>query len=151
MIKQFIFSFIATLTFGILFNIKGEKLFYSALGGGISYLLYFVLLSAGYSQISSTFFVSILIGTYGEIMARVIKTPVTIFIISAIIPLVPGGGLYYTMYYTISENYSEALKYGMDTFQIAVIIVISVLLVGTISKFINKIKKSADADSAGEP
>lgn len=140
MIKQFIFAFIATLTFGILFNIKGKKLFYSALGGGISYLFYFVLLSMGYSPISSTFFVSILIGTYGEVMARVIKTPVTIFIISAIIPLVPGGGLYYTMYYTISENYSQALKYGMDTFQIAIVIVISILLVGTISKFVNKLK-----------
>lgn len=140
MIKQFTFAFIATLTFGILFNIKGKKLFYSALGGGISYLFYFVLLSMGYSPISSTFFVSILIGTYGEVMARVIKTPVTIFIISAIIPLVPGGGLYYTMYYTISENYSQALKYGMDTFQIAIVIVISILLVGTISKFVNKLK-----------
>lgn len=140
MIKQFIFAFIATLTFGILFNIKGKKLFYSALGGGISYLFYYVLLSIGFSPISSTFFVSILIGTYGEVMARVIKTPVTIFIISAIIPLVPGGGLYYTMYYTISENYSQALKYGMDTFQIAIVIVISILLVGTISKFVNKLK-----------
>lgn len=143
MIKQFIFSFIATFTFGILFNIKGKKLFYSALGGGISYMLYYLLMSEGCSMISSTFLVSILIGTYGEIMARIIKTPVTIFIIAAIIPLVPGGGLYYTLHYMISEDYSQALKYGMDTFQIAIIIVISILFIGTISKFINKLKKSA--------
>lgn len=140
MIKQFVFAFIATFVFGILFNIKGKKLLYSALGGGISYLLYYILSRAGFSQISSTFFTSIFIGTYGEVMARIIKTPVTIFMISAIIPLVPGGGLYYTMYYTITENYSQALKYGMDTIQIAIIIVISVLLVSTISKFTNKLK-----------
>lgn len=140
MIKQFVFAFIATFVFGILFNIKGKKLLYSALGGGVSYLLYYILLSMGLSQISSTFFASIFIGTYGEVMARLIKTPVTIFIISAIIPLVPGGGLYYTMYYTISENYGQALKYGMDTFQIAIIIVISVLMVGTLSKLLNKLK-----------
>ena len=40
-------SFIVTFGFGILFNIKGKKLIFAALGGGLSWYCYSLPLSLG--------------------------------------------------------------------------------------------------------
>ena len=37
---QTIASFIASCGFGIIFNIKGKKLFFAAIGGGLSWFVY---------------------------------------------------------------------------------------------------------------
>ncbi|MBQ1965266.1 MAG: threonine/serine exporter family protein, partial [Clostridia bacterium] len=39
---------------------------------------------------------------YAGIMARVLKTPATTFITTSLIPLIPGGSLYYTMAYAFA-------------------------------------------------
>lgn len=49
-----------------------------------------------------------------EILARVIKTPATIIIIPAIIALVPGGALYYTMEAIVRGNLASAGSYGLS-------------------------------------
>ena len=94
-------SFIVTFGFGILFNIKGKKLIFAALGGGLSWYCYSLPLSLGLSEVSSLFISALVFSTYSEILARIFKTPVTSFIICALFPLVPGGGMYYTMLATI--------------------------------------------------
>ena len=43
-------SFIVTFGFGILFNIKGNKLLFAALGGGLSWYFYSLPLSLGLSK-----------------------------------------------------------------------------------------------------
>jgi uncharacterized membrane protein YjjB (DUF3815 family) len=54
---------------------------------------------------------------YCDAMARVLKTPTTIFMIPTLLPLVPGSRLYYTMFYLFSgqqalfmENMLAAVK-----------------------------------------
>ena len=41
--------------------------------------------------------VAILITIYSEIWARVLKTPATTILMPTVIPLIPGGSLYYAM------------------------------------------------------
>ena len=43
------------------------------------------------------FVVAILITIYSEIWARVLKTPTTTILMPTVIPLIPGGSLYYAM------------------------------------------------------
>ena len=74
-------SFIVTFGFGILFNIKGKKLIFAALGGGLSWYCYSLPLSLGLSEVSSLFISALVFSTYSEILARIFKTPVTSFII----------------------------------------------------------------------
>ena len=40
-----------------------------------------------------------MVSALAELLARLLKAPATIFLVIGIIPLVPGGGLYYTMDY----------------------------------------------------
>ncbi|OFI05566.1 hypothetical protein CLOACE_15720 [Clostridium acetireducens DSM 10703] len=137
MILNCIFACIASLGYCITFNVKGKKIIYTALGGGIGWFFY--LLTAKLipsSSIFSYFVASTVISIYGEIMARIMKIPVTIFVICAIIPLVPGGGMYYTMFESIQGNANESLLLGINTLSIAGAIAAGILLVSSITKAI---------------
>ena len=50
------------------------------------------------------------------------------------IPLVPGGGIYYTMYYIVQDSISKAVEKGIETFIISGSIAIGILTVSTFSQ-----------------
>ena len=136
-------SFFATLGFAVGFNIRGKKIFFAALGGAISWFFYYLPLELGFSEINCLFISSVIFSTYSEILARIFKTPVTTFIVCALIPLVPGSGMYYTMREAISGNVSKSLELGLNTLASAGVLALGVLFVSTITRLIlsNKRKK----------
>ena len=137
MLLNSFFSFMGTLSFAILFNIKGKKLFLAALGGGISWFFYLLLLHFTGSHLESLFFASIVGGIFSEVMARLLKTPVTTFVICTVIPLVPGGGMYYTMLATIQGNITKSLSVGLGTIADAGAIAVGLVFVSSVAKLIN--------------
>jgi uncharacterized membrane protein YjjB (DUF3815 family) len=143
MLLNFIYASIATLAFGIIFNIRGKKLVFASLGGGISWAVYLLSFRLFSSMIFAYFLAASIVTLYSEIMARVLKAPVTTFVICAIIPVVPGGGMYNTMLESVKGNVQTALSTGVETITIAGAIAVGILFISTIVKiiFINKNKK----------
>lgn len=142
MILNSIYALIATLCFGVLSNTRGKKLIFYSIGGGLTWFLY--LLCSSYIHISiilSYFLASVLGAIYSEIMARVHKTPVTTFIIGALIPLVPGSGMYNTMLETVQGNVEKSLTTGINTIIIAATIAVGIFAVSSISKSIVMFKR----------
>jgi uncharacterized membrane protein YjjB (DUF3815 family) len=85
-------------------------------------------------------------GTYSEILARILKAPVTIFSVISIIPLVPGGGMYYTMLDVIQGNINNSLNTGLNTISSAGSISAGILLASSLTKvilFISTKKKTS--------
>lgn len=134
MMKIMIASFIASLGFGILFNIKGKKLILAGIGGAIGGVVYHLCLRSGTSELIAMFTGSVSFSLYSEICARICKTPVTTFIICSLIPLVPGGGMYRMMLQAIDGNVINALSIGLDTITIAGVLALGILLVSTCMK-----------------
>lgn len=143
-IIQSIFAFFATLGFGILFNIKGHKLFYAGLGGGLSWFISLYCERLGFDTTSSFFIASIIFSIYSEIMARVLKTPVTTLIICALIPLVPGGGMYYTMYEAINGNIMESIELGLHTMASAGSLALGIIFVSTLTRLFMSAKRKRE-------
>ena len=144
MLSQSLFAFFATLGFGILFNIKGKNLFYAALGGGLSWFVSLICFEFGLDTTSSFFISAIIFSIYSEIMARVLKTPVTSLIICALIPLVPGGGMYYTMYEAVNGNIMESIELGLNTLASAGSLALGVIFVSTITKLLMSTKNKRE-------
>ena len=134
-------SFIVTFGFGILFNIKGKKLIFAAIGGGISWYFYSLPLSLGLSEVSSLFISTLVFSTYSEVLARIFKTPVTSFVICALFPLVPGGGMYYTMLATINVELQNAMHLGINTLANEGTLALGVIFVSTITSLIFRAKR----------
>lgn len=143
LIKLFLnsfYAFIATLGFGIIFNIKGRNLFFASLGGAIGWIFYELFLDLGLYNLTALFASSIIFSAYSEILARVLKTPVTTFVICALIPLVPGGGMYYTMLESIQGNIDKSLQTGLNTISQAGALAVGIIVVSSISRFITSAK-----------
>ncbi|MCY6958568.1 threonine/serine exporter family protein [Clostridium brassicae] len=136
-----LYAFMATLCFAILFNIRGKNIFFTSLGGAIGWFVYIFALQHSASKIFAIFLGSIALSIYSEIAARVLKAPVTIFLICAIIPLVPGAGMYYTMLESTKGNIDTSLGIGLETLSLAVTIAVATILVASITKVIMSIKK----------
>jgi uncharacterized membrane protein YjjB (DUF3815 family) len=88
------------------------------------------------SEQFSLFTASFIAGFYSEILARFLKTPVTTFSICSIIPLVPGGGMYYTMLESVQGDINKFLNTGLNTLSSAGAIAVGILLASSITKVI---------------
>lgn len=88
-------SFAACGAFGVQFNIRSHNLLAAAAGAVISQLCFSLLESSGVSGGLCCFIAAAAVSLYSEIMARVFKSPVNMYLVIGIIPLVPGGLTYY--------------------------------------------------------
>ena len=140
-IKYVISCFVACVGYGILFNIHGKKLLLVGLAGALGTLVYELSLAHSFTSIYSLFFCAIMIGIYSEVMARICKCPVTIFVVCALIPFVPGGGMYHTMLYAIQGDVYQAMTTGIETITASFVLVLGILVVGPFVRLFRKIKK----------
>ena len=131
---QIITGFIGSLGFAILFNVRGKKMLFAALGGLLSWGIFVLLGFAIESEAVRYFIVAASISIYAEMMARVLRTPTTTFIMTALIPLIPGGSLYYTMAYAFQSDLTRFLDKGIDTLQLALALALGVILAAAATK-----------------
>jgi uncharacterized membrane protein YjjB (DUF3815 family) len=126
--------------FAVLFSIKRIHIPFAAIGGALSTLVYAILTAAGIGLFVSNFVASLACVIYSAVMARVLKTPSMVLISASVIPLAPGGSLFYTMSNIILGNYAAATIYGMNTLKVALGIAggiaVESLIVGIINKII---------------
>lgn len=140
MINHVLSATIAIYFFGFLFNIRGRELFYSALGGGLAAFCYELGIGLNANLYLTLFLATICFSIYSEIMARLLKTTVTTFAISGLIPLVPGKGMYMTMLYLVNSEMDAALATGITTLASAGIIALGIMVVSTFYKAISESK-----------
>ena len=107
----------------------------------------FVILSAFISSEAICYFiVAWAISTYSEIMARVLKTPTTTFITAALIPLIPGGSLYYTMANAFHGNMEGFLQKAIYTLQLSAALALGIIVSTTLFNILQRIIKSKSAE-----
>ncbi len=75
---------------------------------------------------------SMIVCLWSELMARKLKAPTNIFMIPGIIPLLPGGTLYYTMEAMLQRNKKVFVQKGIETVMITVGIVAGIVAVSVI-------------------
>ena len=130
---------LGTLGFAFFFNIKPKHVPFAAIGGTIATLVYVLIDMAGLNLFISNFVATLVCVVYSTVMARVLKTPSMVFITASIIPLVPGGALFYTMSNLILGNSATAKVYGLNTLQIALGIAGGIVVESLIVSIMTKI------------
>jgi uncharacterized membrane protein YjjB (DUF3815 family) len=141
MILDFIFSFLCTFGFGILFNIPRKQLVFASIGGALGWIVYSISLVQFDSVVMAAFTGALAVGFYSEIMAKERRVPATVYVIPGMIPLVPGYGLYYAIKKIIEADYIMAMEVGTETVLVALAISSAVILTTSIGR---KIKRKAE-------
>ncbi len=114
MLLNLIYCFAASLFFALIMNAPKKTLIHSSIVASIGYIIYITCsneLNITLGFFAGTTFVAMM----GEIFARKFKMPATIFIFPAVIPMVPGYGLYQTMLALVQNNITQALEIGVNT------------------------------------
>ena len=118
-----------TLGFALLFNSRPRRLFFGALGGGLTWVIYLILSRYAISDFLCVALAAASGAVYAEIMARVCKAPATVFTILSELALIPGGSLYITMHHLVGGRQTQALYFGMYTVTVALAIALGIVLV----------------------
>ena len=105
-------AFFGSLGFAMLFNLRGPWLFFTALGGCLSWCIY-LLIGCFINHYEWQYFAAaFFLGIYSEIMARKTKSPSTLYLAVGMIPLIPGAALYYTMQNAVLKNFQICADRG---------------------------------------
>ena len=82
-----------------------------------------------------------MVSIFAEIMARILKTPATVFATLSIIPLIPGSSLYYTMAYAFESDLSSFIIKAVDTLKLAAALALGIITAITLTKIFFNIFK----------
>ena len=121
-----LYAAICAFGFSVFFNLRGKKLIVCSIGGSFAWMFY--ELFAIYGVMVQFFAAGAAIALFAEIMARILKTPVSIYIAPALIPLVPGGALYRSMLHVLNGENDLFISTGIDA-----LIIIGALTLGIVS------------------
>ena len=122
------YSFMACISFTLVFNIHGREQLVCGIGGAIGWLVYILL----DETIFAAFAAAAAIGAFSEIMARVIRCPATGNLLVALLPLVPGGGIYYAMSYCLEGDTERFISALLDTLGLAAALAVGVILASSL-------------------
>ena len=121
-------AYLACTGFTLVFNIHGAGRFICGAGGALGWLIYLL----GGSSIPAAFLAAVCAGFYAEIMSRVRKCPVTGYLLIALLPLVPGGGIYYAMRWCIAGETDLFLDAMLNTFGMAIALAVGSMLASSL-------------------
>lgn len=141
-IKMVALAFVGSVFPVILFNIDRKKIIYAGIGGALGWIIYSIVLTKTNSEVISSFFGALVVNAYSELMARIIKTPASMFYVPGIFPLVPGITAYSTITYLVQSNFTAAQSSGILMLGIAGAIAFGIMLSSTFFGFISKIYKN---------
>ena len=119
---QIVTAFLGSLGFALLFGLRRKNVLPAALGGMLSWSVYLLLSRLLASPFLACLAASACSVLYAELLARLLRTPATVFVIPAVIPLVPGSSLYYAMSCVVQKDLATAREYGTTTLEFSLAI-----------------------------
>lgn len=138
MIVQVMTSFIASASFGILFNAPKRSLWKCGFVGMVGWFVYCLLVEFEVDIVMATFVSSFIIALIGHVFAKRYRTPIIIYSVAGIIPLVPGGLAYDAMRNFVINDYDLATQLAAKAFMISGAIAIGIVFSEVINQLIRK-------------
>ena len=111
---------VGVVGFAVIFNIRPSRLFFVAVGGIGTYVVFYLLTLASAPLFVCALTASAFSALYSESCARLLRAPGIIFLLPCAIPIVPGESLYNAMSNLLSGNNSVSLTHLYNTASVGV-------------------------------
>ncbi|SMF65332.1 Uncharacterized membrane protein YjjB, DUF3815 family [Paenibacillus uliginis N3/975] len=138
-LQQIITSFIASAAFGMIFNAPRKALMQCGFAGMVGWMLYIWLQDMEVKAVTATVVAAFWVTMISYVFAKKYKTPIIVFSVSGIIPLVPGGLAYNALRYVAQDQYDLAVQFGARAFMISGAIAAGLVLAEVTNQVIKKI------------
>lgn len=138
LIRQMILSLVSTMAFAAFFSAPKKSIPVAGFLGMLNWSIFLIISDVlGHSKVSAAFIGTLVASILGELAAQNFKKPATVFVIPCLLPLVPGAGVYYTMFDFINKK-ATAASTAMETLLIAGAMAFGIIVS---SVFSNSIKR----------
>lgn len=138
MLLQSIFAFGAIIGFSVLIEASKRCLIVNGILGMAGWAVY--LYTERYtSMLMATFVSGLVLAVISHILARLMKTPVTTTLIPSILTIVPGAGMYETVYYLFTADTQEALSSLVLTIGAAGAIALAIFIVDALVAVVKRL------------
>ena len=132
---------ISSVGFAMMCGLRSKKLLYVAIGSAFSWLVYLFFLRTGLIELLC-YAIAAGVGTvYSEIMARIIKTPVTAFVIPVNVPLVPGASMFYSLLALMQKDIPRFIDRGKYALSVACAMALGILIATMVFKLIKTVSE----------
>lgn len=122
-------AFIGTIGFSALFGAPRRYYLDCGLAGTAGWAVYLLLASAGPTHVVGAAFLGALaVAVMAHLLSVTRRCPVTVFLICGIIPLVPGGGIFWTAYYIVTDQLRLAATTGFTALKVTIAIAGAIIL-----------------------
>ena len=129
-----LYSLVASIAFGVQFNIRFRHMLTAGIGGTLTQLIFTGFEFSGAGGMLCYFFSAAAVSMYSELMARRLHVPVNMYLVIGIIPLVPGGYMYNTMITLIGGDVEMFSRQFAEAFGIAGSIAMGVFAVSALAR-----------------
>ena len=138
-------AFIGTVGFSALFGAPRKYYVDCGIVGMLGWAVYLLTATAAPQHVVGAAFLGALtVAAVSSVLAVVRKCPTTVFLICGIIPLVPGGGIFWTAYYLVSDQLRLAATTGFTALKVTIAIAGGIILMGAIAGRVKRRKVNGD-------
>ncbi|MCD7894015.1 MAG: threonine/serine exporter family protein [Erysipelotrichaceae bacterium] len=134
-------AFFGCLGFSFIFRVF-KNMHFAFIGSGLGALGYFIYVCLDFTNnvYLQTFIGMLVVALLSEMFARILKAPATIFIVIGCFPLVPGSGIYNTMFYAVQGYDILFISSLLQTLGISMSIALGILISSTSLQVYKRIK-----------
>lgn len=129
LLRDFLCSFIATVFFAVLFSAPRRAVFFSAFIAAVGWVIASAIRMQGLSEYLGYFVGMLFVSVFSELGARHYRMPSIIIFFPALIPFIPGFGIYNSMFYLVTKNYDLFIPALVQTLLTAASIAVAMAVV----------------------
>ena len=135
MLFQALAAFVGTLGFSVLFGVPGREYLRTAVVATVGWMTYLLLVRYTVLGIAaSTFFATMVVVLLARLFAVWFRMPETVYLITGIFPMIPGGGIFWTTFFLVSNRLPLAMHSGMTALAVTAAIVLGIVLISSLPR-----------------
>ena len=122
---------------------QGQSALLAAGGGALAWAVYLACTCNGLDIFAGLFFATLAAALASELLARAVKAPVIMLLVPMLIPLIPGGDLYYMMSFLVRGQYEAFGQYAQRVLTEAGAIALGIICVASLMNIITGLRVRA--------
>lgn len=134
---------LGTFGFTLLFRMRKRLILWAVLSGCLTMGVYVLCVHYSAQLFFQNLFPALFATAFAEVLARLTKAPTTPYIVCAVIPLVPGSALFYTMYHFIIGEMEQFHEMLMQTLSVSAGLAVGILCVSAVMQIVTKKPKGS--------
>lgn len=138
LIRLSLLATLGTLGFSILFRLPKKRIPVMLIGAFLTSLIQLVCDAKAEQFFTGAMLATLFAVWFSELFARLLRTPAIVLLTPILIPLVPGGSLFYTMQGILLGNTEQIRQFAMETAQVGFGIAFGTLVATAIARFITE-------------